>query len=126
MGILCSFSDLKNAIVHDVNTLERYDDEVAEGHILSVLVFKNESEMESSVLADILTKASRKSDMLFFDKQSFVLLMPATAAEGAVHIFNEMHAVCQELKKVHVFVFPKDAFNDEEFYQKIQKGLISL
>ena len=104
MGVLCSFSDLKHAIIHDINTLERYDDEVAEGHILSVIILK---------------KASRKSDMLFFDKKVFVMLMPATDKSGAEHIFSQMHEVCKRLENLSILSYPQDAFTDDAFYQKI-------
>jgi len=119
MGVLCEFKDLKHAVIHDINTLERYDDEVAEGHILSAIIFKNDSEMESAILADILKKASRKSDMLFFDKNLFVMLMPATDKKGAEHIFGEMHEVCKKLENLSVISYPDNAFTDDEFYQKL-------
>ena len=119
MGVLCEFKDLKHAIIHDINTLERYDDEVGEGHILSVIIFKNDSEMDSAMLADILKKASRKSDMLFFENNMFVMLMPATDKKGAEHTFSQMHEVCKKLGNLSVISYPQDAFTDDEFYQKI-------
>lgn len=123
MGVLCDFKDLKHAIIHDINTLERYDDEVAEGHILSVIVFKNASEMDSAILADILKKASRKSDMVFYENNIFVILMPATNKEGAQHTFNQMHDVCRQLGNLTILTYPKDAFIDDEFYQKIMAAI---
>ena len=119
MGVLCEYKDLKHAIIHDINALERYDDEVGEGHILSVIIFKNDSEMDSAILADILKKASRKSDMLFFENNMFVILMPATDKTGAGHTFSQMHEVCGELKNFSILSYPTDAFTDDEFYQKI-------
>ena len=119
MGVLYAFDYLQKAIVHDINTLERYDDEVAEGHILTVIIFKNKSEMEASVLADILKKASRKSDMVFRQENVFVLLMPATDKKGAQHIFSQMHEVCRNLDDLTILSYPEDAFGDEDFYKKI-------
>jgi len=126
MGILYRFEELENAIVHDINTLERYDDEVAEGHILSAVIFANESEMDSVILADILKKASRKSDLIFFKERNFVILMPATDKAGAEHIFEAMHDVCRTLKQRTILAYPDDAFNDEAFYQKVRGVLTAV
>lgn len=126
MGVLCEFGYLKHAVIHDINTLERYDDEVAEGHVLSAIVFKNDSEMESGILADILKKASRKSDILFYENDGFVILMPATKKEGAKHIFDQMHDVCRQLDKLTILTYPEDAFIDDEFYKKITVALEAL
>ncbi len=120
MGVLCGFSDLKNAIVHDVNTLERYDDEVAEGHVLSVIIFKNDSEMASDMMADILKKASRKSDMVFYEGDVFAVMMPATNKEGAEYTFSQLHEVCKALGNLTTFTYPADAFTDDEFYEKVR------
>jgi hypothetical protein len=123
MGVLCEFNYLKHAVIHDINTLERYDDEVAEGHILSAIVFKNDSEMESAVLADILKKASRKSDMLFYENDVFVILMPATNKSGAEYTFAQMHEVCTKLENLTTISYPEDAFTDDEFYGKITEAV---
>jgi len=126
MGILYRFEELENAIIHDINTLERYDDEVAEGHCLSAVIFNNESEMDSVILADILKKASRKSDLIFFKEKNFVILMPATDKTGAEHIFEAMHDVCRTLKKRTVLTYPADGFNDEAFSQKVRQALTAV
>jgi len=46
--------------------------------------------------------------------------MPATNKKGAKHTFEEMHAVCRDIKNMEVFSYPQDAFNDTEYYNKIE------
>ncbi|MDQ1340553.1 MAG: hypothetical protein QG567_1710 [Campylobacterota bacterium] len=122
MGTLCNFSELKNVIIHDASALERYNTKSSE-HTLSTICFKNKSEIESDLLATIIAKSSRKSDVLLNDGEIFVLVMPATDKNGARHIFEEMHSTCKDVEKVDILSYPEDAFTSTEYYEKISKIL---
>lgn len=126
MGFLKKFSELKESVIHDAASLERYVSEVGKGEKLSVLCFYNNSEMESAMLADILYKASRKSDLVFHEHEKFVILMPATDKEGAKHTFEEMDSSCKDLKNVKILVFPDDALSPDVFYEEVHKTLSQM
>lgn len=126
MGIRYRFEDFHKALIHEINTLERYDDEVTEGHQLSVVLFFNQGELDHELLADILAKASRKSDLIFHDKGRFILLMPATNPEGAKHTLLAMHDCIKNLEHLHILSYPRDGFLDETFYAKCSSILEGL
>ncbi len=122
MSLFHGFEELEKLVIHCATSQERYESQKK----FTTLVFKNSSEMESEIFADILDKASRKSDLLLFEKDIFIFLMPATDREGAQHVFKELDEACKSLKNITTLVYPDDGLEPQSYFEKVKQVLESI